>query len=431
MRGFSEYVQTLRTLVATGLANPANFRASQPLAAALDGQPGRELRRLVSLRERRFAGAFFTGSRLASEIVRDHLSNKQFETVICDPACGAGDLLVAASERLPVVEDLKTTLNLWAANLRGYDIHEEFVVATKLRLVLAAMRRGARSGGRVTVNQLTSLFAGIVRGNGLTADYGDVGAIIMNPPYGSSLAPDGCSWATGSVSEAALFTAELCYKLHPQTRIVAILPDVLRTGTRYAKWRQNIEHWLAVDSVRMVGLFDPWTDVDVFVFSGERLPRNTHGTKATWWVDHGFSHRVSDLFDVHVGPVVPHRDPDSGPWHRFLHARLVPPWKGFDVADAPSRRFDRRTFTPPFVVIRRTSRPDDGHRAIGTIVTGTKSVAVENHLLVALPRARGLDACLELLAVLRQDATDAWLNARIRCRHLTVGAVSEIPWRQP
>jgi len=427
MRAFSEYVQTLRTIVEAGLSDVADFRSSEVLTAALDGQPGRELRRLVSLDERRLAGAFFTSSQLANSVVHDHLPNKP-GVIICDPACGVGDLLVAASQRLPVVDDLSTTLSIWAKQLRGYDIHEEFVKAARLRLVLAALRRGSRCNHVTSVDKLTSLLTGVVKGDGLTANYDGVSAILMNPPYGGSSAPDDCSWATGNVSEAALFTAALMNRVAANTKLVAILPDVLRAGSRYARWREYLQHLVRVDSIHMVGLFDNWTDVDVFLLCGKRASHDAKLKRATWWPDQGRHSRVADFFDVHVGPVVPHRDPKSGPWRRFVHARLVPPWKRYDVMHAPSRRFDRRTFLPPFVVIRRTSRPDDGHRAIGTILTGTKRVAVENHLIVALPRTRGLEACIELLALLKTDVTTAWLNARIRCRHLTVGAVADIPW---
>jgi hypothetical protein len=429
MRGFSEYVQTLKTILRNALADVSLFRASDVVDAALDGQPGRELRRLVSLEERRLAGAFFTGSEIAKSIVQEHLADVRPGVTICDPACGAGDLLVAASDLLPVSTNLATTLAIWARQLHGCDIHEEFVEVTKMRLILAAIRRGVKHRPGPKLANLTSLFTHIVRGNGLAANLDEIDVLLMNPPYGACAAPSDCAWATGSVSEAAVFTAELARKVPEKTKIVSILPDVLRTGSRYAKWREFLERDVQIDSVEVIGLFDSWTDVDVFVVGGKRVATRSNATAAAWWPEHSECGRVADFFDVHVGPVVPHRDPHTGPWRRFINARLVPAWQRYDATGAPSRRFDRRTFMPPFVVIRRTSRPDDDrHRAIGTIVTGDKAVAVENHLLVALPHANGIEACHELLEILRADATSAWLNTRIRCRHLTVGAVSDIPW---
>jgi hypothetical protein len=36
--------------------------------------------------------------------------------------------------------------------------------------------------------------------------------------------------------------------------------------------------------------------------------------------------------------------------------------------------------------------------------------------------------CEKLVQVLRRESTTEWLNERIRCRHLTVSAVADIPW---
>lgn len=54
---------------------------------------------------------------------------------------------------------------------------------------------------------------------------------------------------------------------------------------------------------------------------------------------------------------------------------------------AAPRQLAGTVFAPPFVAVRRTSGPRD-----------------------------------------RSRATDAWLNRRIRCRHLTTSAVAGIPW---
>jgi hypothetical protein len=36
--------------------------------------------------------------------------------------------------------------------------------------------------------------------------------------------------------------------------------------------------------------------------------------------------------------------------------------------------------------------------------------------------------CRELLDILKDDQTTHWLDQRIRCRHLTVAALDELPW---
>ncbi len=427
MRPFAEYVVTLRALVTDALfdvAPPGDVR----IAAALNGQPGRELRRLVPLETRRADGAFFTGSLLAKRVVTQFLSTVPRDSVICDPACGAGDLLIAATNRLSIQPDLRATLRGWANVLRGYDIHEHFVEATRLRIVLAAIARGSRAHG-TTLENLTSLLSGIRVSDGLLGDLHDVNVILMNPPYGSRPAPAGCTWATGLVSGAAVFTAQLLLGIPPATKVVAILPDVLRTGTRYRKWRCEIEQRLNIATLNIVGIFDNWADIDVFTMHGDtRAFHDKQGSPITWWKASTAELRITDRFDVHVGGVVPHRDPETGPWRKYLHARTISSLEKFNVASAPSRRFDRKTFRPPFVAVRRTSRPDDRQRAVGTIIVGDSEVAVENHLIVISPRSRTLRDCEKLIQVLRHDTTTEWLNERIRCRHLTVRAVADIPW---
>jgi hypothetical protein len=92
------------------------------------------------------------------------------------------------------------------------------------------------------------------------------------------------------------------------------------------------------------------------------------------------------------------------------------------------RRFAGTTYQPPFVVVRRTSRRGDRHRAIGTIIAGHGPVAVENHLLILQPRDGSVRSCRRLLRVLRSPRTDEWFDQRLRCRHLTVAAMLELPW---
>jgi hypothetical protein len=57
-------------------------------------------------------------------------------------------------------------------------------------------------------------------------------------------------------------------------------------------------------------------------------------------------------------------------------------------------------------------------------------MAVENHLLIALPHDKKVGTCRKLLEMLKRDATSKWMNERIRCRHLTVGSVGDLPWAE-
>ena len=93
-----------------------------------------------------------------------------------------------------------------------------------------------------------------------------------------------------------------------------------------------------------------------------------------------------------------------------------------------SRRHEGKVYAPPFVAIRRTSRPGHPYRATATIIAGKIPVAVENHLIVCEPKNGTLRTCRELMRQLKTEAVNEFLNARIRCRHLTVGSVAAIPF---
>ena len=176
------------------------------------------------------------------------------------------------------------------------------------------------------------------------------------------------------------------------------------------------------------GRFDPDTDVDVFIihFIAGR------GNKPAAWHDNlpqanGLMRKVSDYFEIHVGAVVPHRDPPEGALYPYIHARTALAWQTIENI-SESRRSTHRVFTPPFVVIHRTSSPSDRHRCVGTIVNVSREVAVENHLIVLSPKDGSLESCRRLLGSLRCPETNEWLNSRIRCRHLTVDALRDIPY---
>jgi hypothetical protein len=69
------------------------------------------------------------------------------------------------------------------------------------------------------------------------------------------------------------------------------------------------------------------------------------------------------------------------------------------------------------------------YRAAATVIAGGKSVAVENHLIVCEPKKKTQAMCKELMRQLKTTAVNEFLDERIRCRHLTVGAVAAIPFQ--
>jgi len=430
MEAFELYVSSLEDLALRvgSLASPDAVDEAH-VAAALDGQPGERLRKLVTLPARRRSGAFFTGHVVADRAMGPYLATLSEGSIVCDPACGVADLLIACARHLPLQQDLVATVASWGEQLRGLDIHPEFIRAAKARLVLQAIALGVPLRG-CRLPPLDQTFPHLKVGNaydGMTA--AAVSHIVLNPPYGKVPAPPDCAWGSGKVSQAALFLDRCLADAAVGTHIVAILPDVLRTGTLYSRWRAAVEARASVESVEVVGAFDAWADVDVFILRmvvGELEPNRS----IAWWKPPASipGERVGERFDVHVGPVVPHRDKQLGNWHSYVHARLLPPWSLFSVDAGKRRRFRGRAFLPPFVAVRRTSAPRDKWRALATIVVGHRPVAVENHLLVLKPHDGSLEECKQLLAVLQDNRTNSWLDERIRCRHLTVGVLRDLPW---
>ncbi|MHC4180438.1 MAG: N-6 DNA methylase [Planctomycetota bacterium] len=429
MNQYATYVRTIESLAQRGPSLISEKDGRMKISAALDGQPMCELRRAFDAEKLRQAGAFFTSSNLARIAVRNLLATAAKDSFFYDPACGAGDLLVACARGLRLARDYATTLENWGKRIAGADVHPEFVRAAKARLAISAVQRGVKGTG-LRSGEIDKFFPLITRADGLerqmTTD--QTLCVVLNPPYTTSAAHRGCRWAQGSVSTAALFVDRHVTNSRVGTRVTAILPEVLRTGTRYGKWRDWIQTKARVDSCRVFGRFAAWADVDVFLLDLTVVGESTRH-RANWWkgVRDGSVGTVSDRFAVHVGPVVPHRHPKKGPWRPFLCAKMLPAWRIKRTIEE-RRRFRGPTFSPPFVVVRRTSRPGDMPRAVATIITGDDGVAVENHLIVLLPNDGALDTCRLLMDRLRSTKTDLWLDRRIRCRHLTVSALREIPW---
>lgn len=423
MLGFRIAADELAALTTEAMREPLAFQ--QRIHAALDGEPGRKLRAAVPISELRASGAFFTGSVLADFALRAAATSLSSDSVIFDPACGAGDLLVACAKRLPLQRGLDGTVAHWGSQLLGCDLHDEFVEAARSRLILTAIDRGMQ--GRV---RQTDCFGGIRKACGLISQetYKAATHVVINPPFTMIPAPEGCEWASGKVNLAAVFVETALKYARPETRLVAILPEVLRGGSRYERWRKLIQSLSRLNRIESFGLFDRWADVDVFVL--DVTATTQHRSSKPWLWARPSSREVDCLanrFEIGVGPVVPYRDAKKGPVYPFATARNVAAWQEVKALDA-KRRYAGRTSMPPFVVVRRTSRVGDKHRAIGTIIRGKSPVAVENHLIVLKPNDNTLSSCRELLTQLKRDETTKWLDRRLCCRHLTVSAIRELPW---
>lgn len=430
MKHFEKYVQELEKLASAALTGQDALLEKIDYGKYLNGNVGIELRKRVQLDRRQEIGAFFTGEALRQRAVPSSWLDVT-PGLIWDPACGAGDLLLSYAEKIRIFPDIRDTLVHWGEKLCGTDIEAVFLRAAKARLVLAAYSRGARRLGK-PVLALSSTFPHVQQGDSLSCLPPFAATeIIVNPPFISSVPAFPCSWGSGGVSAAALFIDRCLKASAPGARISAILPDVLRTGSRYGRWRNFVLEFAEIKRLDVYGTFDPQADVDVFILelAVRRRPKKTEGLSGPWGVPSiSSSSTLADYCSVSVGTVVPHRHREIGPEHPYLHAKDAPQWGAVENIES-RRRFTGTTFRPPFVVIRRTSSPNDKFRAIGTLIQSPEPVAVENHLLVCKPHDGSIETCRAILEALRSGATTEWLNSRIRCRHLTVGAVQGIPMK--
>ncbi len=425
---FSKYDAYVSSLKRLALESRHAMNWDTQVALALNGQVSTELRRVVPVDIRRKYGAFFTGTSLSSQLL-DLSTSYRPTSVFYDPTCGMGDLLLAVAKTLPLCKTLSKTLRKWGQQLVGTDIHREFIEGARTRLVLLARQR--HKSDEPLDTSYAKLFPHIIVADSLQhyALFKRATHLLLNPPFGQVTSPLECSWASGRISEAARFVAMALEQAKPGTEVLAILPDVLRSGSFSEHWRRYISKLAEVRLIEPYGIFDDNADVDVFLL--HLLRRRSEAGKGTaQWpqAKQPDVATISDFFDVHVGRVVPHRDPEIGPRYAYIHSRCVPTW-------AVMRRFTEKrrcrsvVYQPPFVVIRRTSRPGHPYRATATIIAGKQPVAVENHLIVCQPKSKTLKSSLELMRLLKTETVNKFLNQRICCRHLTVSAVKSIPFQ--
>jgi hypothetical protein len=422
---YRAYVSKLQMMLGeTRQASDWNMRIN----AALNGQASAELRRIVSLKTRRKYGTYFTGTTLSQRLLKK-CSTVNRDSIFYDPTVGMGDLLLATASKLSLARNLEETLARWGRQLVGTDLHAEFILGAKTRLVLLARQRhGAVQPFNVSPKKYFPL---IKVGDGLAEDtaFKRASTLVLNPPFGLVKAPEKCGWAGGRISAAAIFVINALERCQPGTEILAILPEVLRSGSFSRHWRNRVSQLAEVHTVEPWGIFDESADIDVFIL---RLVRRADGEKKLkkkWPTSKIKQHTtVGDCFDVHVGRVVPHRDKKTGPCHPYIHPRCVATWtvmKRF----SETRKHKGLVYKPPFVVIRRTSRPGHPYRAMATVIAGKRPVAVENHLIVCEPKKGKLNICKKLMRQLRTQSVNKYLDERIRCRHLTVGVVESISFK--
>ncbi|WP_182066311.1 N-6 DNA methylase [Curtobacterium sp. ME12] len=379
----------------------------------------RSLRFTTDASWRHTNGIYFTGDELATSLWEPILQQLNESSVVIDPACGAASLL------LPAVRELRRAGKNASPEyqVRGYDIEPSFITISRNRMMAACAGPGLLEENFVVADFLRD-----------PIDLKSATHVVMNPPFNPMVEERSTGWSSGSVNSAAVFVLHALRKMSENAMLLAILPDVLRSGSRYRRWREEILRHGVIESIEVADTFDAFTDVHIFILRLRRTssPRPTApgvGWSAACNLDRTLAapeRVIGDTFQVSVGSVVPHRHEDVGSKHPYLDSTHIRGKRRLaEVIEV--RGFSGRLHQAPFIVVRRTSRPEQAPRMKATLVASNQMVAVENHLIVLRPRDGLLATCEKHLVALEGRQIDAHLNREIRLRHLTVGAVANTP----
>lgn len=369
-------------------------------------------------------GAFFTEQVLAEQACKQFQSAITADSIVLDPSCGIGNLLVESSRQLGVCRLLSDTLKQWNKILKGFDIRADFVELTKLQLILEALRRGVEKD--CSIDKAISYLNHIELRDALSISKEEIKGVthlFMNPPFITIQAPKRDYWGNGKTNSAAVFFDYYLRLLPENSHVVAILPDVLRSGSRFAHFRKFVASEL-YGCLQVWGRFSVSADVDVFILSGQKM--NSH-CSLEWAKRPQLEGKIlSSEYQVCVGPLVAYRDKQQGQLYPYFHPKNCKNWE-IVTAVSEMRAFDGKVIQPPCILIKRTSSPSDKFRAAATLVNLKQPIAVENHLIVVTPKDGKLKSCKKLLKVLAKSEINHFLNEQIRTRHLTVGVVKMIP----
>lgn len=398
------------------------------VTAALNGAAERVVQLAYPISVRRAQGIYPTGFYRSAILARLLIPTKRSfkkTSILLDPACGTGDLLLAAAMRIAIGQNVSDTLESWGQQIIGVDIDPKLVDIARLRLVLLALHRHNKKypSNRDFQNE----FKNISVGNALKIEYPQTAThVIMNPPYHRETAQAWYPFSTGKVTCAAQFLYQMVIQPWSGCNLVALLPDVIRSGSSYERLRQFVANNASVEDITLNGKFSKDADIDVFTMKAKLAGTEQSACFPPTWSN---SHNavVEDDFLVHVGSVVPHRLAKNAPTALYLDVAGLPRSMTGEIKVSSVSRIHGKPFKPPFVVIRRTSSPGDRLRNAAYIVRGKQPVAVENHLIVVLPRDGKLASCRSLTKVIIREDTCEWIDTRIKCRHLTVSSVQEIP----
>jgi hypothetical protein len=182
---FSSYSDSIQRLLNDLARTSHTMMSDQVISGILNGQATSALKQLVPLNVRREAGLFFTSTQLADTLAERLAPRLRGGVRLLDPACGAGNLLISCAKYLPTGNSLGQTLSMWSDFIVGYDLHQEFIRAARLRLILLAASRHPEESSTLRSIQPSSVLQGLAVGDFFNdARLADIGCIVVNPPFG-------------------------------------------------------------------------------------------------------------------------------------------------------------------------------------------------------------------------------------------------------
>lgn len=418
------FAETLKLLRAADFLSKSRFNTDQHDARSV-------VYGVLDRDARRQHGVFFSGEDWALKMA-SLVDVSRWDRFI-DPSAGIGDLLLAITRKLPLMDTAHETLQNWAGVLGAVDLRSSFLEIAWARIQAVALSRHAE------INQEPIGFCDYEKSRSempVTFQVSDFlqlelslrprDCVIMNPPYQRAEAPKGSVVGAGMRSAAALHLEHVIRNAPDGVGVLALIPDVIRSGSSYRAFRAWLSGRLDIKSFAAHGHFGESADVDVTILAGITRNKPAASIPSSANPSGVAEPLIEDLALVSVGPVVPHRAKEGGFLTGYLTTKNVPVDSEV-LHPSELSRFNARLEKAPFLVVRRTSSPSDRRRARASIIRGNDWWLVENHLIILRPKKQTLEECRRLHAVLSDPRTDAWLNEKIRCRHLTISSIKGIP----
>ncbi|MCB9508309.1 MAG: N-6 DNA methylase [Myxococcales bacterium] len=208
----------------------------------------------VEQRGRASGAAFYTPPGVARMLVAEAMRDGPSAPTVLDPCCGAGDLLLAAAERL-------ATGGVGAGRLMGRDVDELAVALARWRL----LRRG--------------LPADVAVADTLREPLPPADVIVGNPPFGNAIERETArsealsaelaarfpEAATGAYDLACVFVERALREAPPGARVALVLPRAVLSAPYAARLRAWIDESHRLDALLVVEDADAFRAAAVFV----------------------------------------------------------------------------------------------------------------------------------------------------------------------